>query len=68
MLADLPGQSDELVGGVAHGGDNNHHVVALIMAAGDATGHVLDAFGIGQGAAAVLLDYQGHGLPILFSQ
>jgi hypothetical protein len=57
---DLVGVVDELVGGVAHGGDDGDDVIAGIGAALDARGDVLDALGGTDGGAAVLLHDQCH--------
>ena len=51
-------QSDEPVGGLAHGGDHHHQPVTLRGGLGDAPGDVLDLLGVGDGRAAVLLDDQ----------
>ena len=56
----LVGKGDEVVGGVAHGGADGEDLVALGAGPGDAGCHVLDVGGAGQGAAAVLLDDEGH--------
>ena len=58
--ADRPRQACQLIGGVAHGGDHDHQVMALLAAAADPPGHGLDPFHIGHGGAPELLNQQGH--------
>ena len=63
LIGDLVGQLDELVGRLAHRRDDDHHVVALLLAGDDAPGDVLDLLGVRHRAAAVLLDDDPHALP-----
>ena len=52
---DLLGLLDQVVGGVALGGEDGHNAVALAIGLGDDAGHIADAVGIGDGAAAEFL-------------
>ena len=45
--ADLVGQVDQLVGGVAHRGDHHDHLVAGLASGDDAPGYALDALRVG---------------------
>ena len=58
--ADLVGQVEQLVGGVAHRGDHHDHVVAGLAGGDDPLGHPLDPLGVGDGGAAVLLHDERH--------
>ena len=58
--ADLLGQVDQLVGGVAHRGDDDDDLVAGLLGVDDPLGDPLDAVGVGDGRTAVLLHDQGH--------
>ena len=58
--ADLVGQVEQLVGGVAHRGDHHHDVVAGLAGGDDALGDPLDPLGVGDGRAAVLLHDECH--------
>ena len=49
-------EGDQVVGGFAHGGDDDDEAVAAFDAGDDARGDGLDALGVGDGGAAVLLD------------
>jgi hypothetical protein len=51
---------DQLVGGVAHRGDHDTHVVARLTRGDDSFGDALDPFGVGDGGAAVLLHHESH--------
>ena len=62
--ADLVGQVEQLVGGVAHRGDHDDHVVAGLAGGDDALGHPLDPLGVGDGGTAVLLHHQCHVCPL----
>jgi len=57
--ADLLREVEELVRGVTHGGHRDDHVVAGLLGLRDALGDALDALGVGEGRAAVLLDDDG---------
>ena len=57
---DLLGQVDQLVGGVAHRGDDHDHVVAVALGGDDALGDPLDPLGVGDRRAAVLLHDETH--------
>ena len=53
----------QLVGGVAHRGDHDHHVVAGPAGRDDPLGDALDAGGVRDGRAAVLLHDNAHRWP-----
>jgi len=55
------GEAGQFIGGVAHGGDHHHHVIAVLPAAADAISNGLDAFHAADGGAAELLHQEGHG-------
>lgn len=57
----LLGQGDEIVGRLAHGGDDDHDVVAFGLARHDLASHIANLGGVGDRTAAVLLDDDGHG-------
>ncbi len=57
---DLVGEVDELIGGVAHGGDHDDDVVTGLLGRDDALGDALDAGCVGNRGAAVLLDDNAH--------
>ena len=59
--ADLLGEVEQLVGGVAHRRHGDDDVVAGLAGVDDALGDPLDALGVGDGRAAVLLHDQAHG-------
>ena len=61
--ADLLGEVDQLVGGVAHRRHGDHDVVAGLAGVDDALGDPLDALGVGDRRAAVLLHDQAHDGP-----
>ena len=48
----------KVVGGVAHRGDDDDDLVPGADAPDDTAGDVADAVGVGDGCAAVLLDYE----------
>ena len=56
-------RSMQLVGGVAHRGDHDDDVVAGPLGVDDPLGDPLDAVGVGDGGAAVLLHDDAHGTP-----
>ena len=58
--AHLPGEVDELIGGVPHGRHDHHHVVPGQAGAGHAAGHGADPVGVAHRGAAVLLDDDRH--------
>ena len=49
MVGNRMGQLDQLVGGVAHGGNHGHHAGPALSHLGDAAGHVLDHRGVAHG-------------------
>ena len=57
---DLHREVGQLVGGVAHGGGDDHDVVAVLAGAHDPLGHPADALRVLDGRAAVLLDDECH--------
>ena len=60
MLGHVVGETDEIVGGLAHRGDDDHDVVAGAAGAHDVIGDGPDAVGIGHRCAAELLhDHDG---------
>ena len=59
--ADVGGQPDQFVGGVAHGTDHHHHVIARASCPGDMVGHGADPLGIGDRGPAEFLHHQRHG-------
>ena len=59
---DLLGQVEQLVGGVAHGRHDDADVVAGLLGVDDPLRHPLDAVGVGDGGASVLLHDDAHGL------
>jgi 2-polyprenyl-6-hydroxyphenyl methylase/3-demethylubiquinone-9 3-methyltransferase len=58
---DLPRQRDQVIGGVAHGGDHHHDLVAGVSGGDHALGDTPDPRRVPDRGAAVLLDDQGHG-------
>ena len=52
---------DQLVGGLAHGADHHHHVVARAPGPGHVVGHGPDPVGVGDRGPAELLHHQRHG-------
>ena len=54
------GEVQQLVGAVAHRGHGDDDVVAGALALDDPSGHPLDAGGVGEGGAAVLLHDNAH--------
>ena len=63
--ADLVGQVEQLVGGVAHRGDDHDDVVAGLAGGDDPLGDPLDPLGVGDRGTAVLLHDQRHGRSLL---
>ena len=61
--ADLPGQVEQVVGGVAHRGDHHDDVVALLLGLDDALGDAADPLGVGHRGSAVLLHDERHCQP-----
>ena len=59
---DLEGEIHQLVGGVPHGGDDDHDVVTLLLGGDDPLGDALDAVRIRDRRAAVLLHYPAHAV------
>ena len=59
---DLLRRGQQLVGGVAHRGDDDDDVVALLAGAHDALGHLFELLDVRDAAAAVLLDDHRHGV------
>src|SRR6185312_10034524 len=57
---DLLGEVDQLVGGVPHGGDDDHDLVSGALGRDDALGDALDALRIGHRGATVLLYDKAH--------
>ena len=57
---DLLGLFNEVVGGVALGGEDRHHLVALSVGVRDDLRHVADAVGVGHGGPAEFLYNQSH--------
>ena len=53
-------ESDQIVGGLAHGGHDDHDIVAALLGDGDVVGNRPNAIGIGDGCAAVFLNDQCH--------
>ena len=58
--ADLSGQVEQVVGGVAHGGDHHDDVVALLLGLHDALGDAADPLGVRYRGSAVLLHDERH--------
>ncbi len=58
--SDLAGEVEQFVGGVAHRTDRHDDLVSGATGVDDALGDALDALGVGDGRAAVLLDDQSH--------
>ena len=58
---DLVREVEQLVGGVAHRAHGDHDVVARLAGLDDALRDALDALGIGDARAAVLLHDEAHG-------
>ena len=63
LARDLVGEALEVVGGLAHGRDHDHDVVARAPGAHDVLRDGADAFGVGDGGAAELLHEQAHDRP-----
>ena len=57
---DPQGQLHQLVGGVAHGGDDHDHVVPELLGGHDPLRHPLDALRVCDRRATVLLHYAAH--------
>ena len=62
-LEHLVGEALEVVGGLAHGRDDDHDVVAGAPGAHDVLRHGADPVGVGDGGAAELLHEQAHDRP-----
>ena len=60
LAGHLVGEVQEVVGGVAHGGDDHDHLVAGVAGLGHSPGDPADAVGIGDRRAAELLDNEAH--------
>ena len=60
---DVVGEPHEVVGGLAHGRDDDHDVVAGAAGPHDVVGDGPDAVGVGDRGAAELLHEQAHGRP-----
>ena len=60
-LGDLPGEGDQVVGGLAHRRHDDHDVVAVALGDLHVLRHGPHAIGVGDRRAAVLLDDQRHG-------
>ncbi len=56
----LVGEVEQLVGGVAHGGDDHAYGVTGLAGLDDPPGDALDAVGVGDRRSAVLLDDEAH--------
>ena len=56
----LVGEVEQFVRGVTHRGDDDHDVVASLAGTDDPLGDPLDALGVGDGGASVLLHNQAH--------
>ena len=61
IIADLARQLEQLIGGIAQGGDDDHHVASSLLGLDHALGHPLEALGIRHRAAAEFLDNQSMG-------
>ena len=59
--ADVLGEPDEVVGGLAHRGDDDDDVVAGATCPGDVVGDGADPVGVADRGSAELLDDEGHG-------
>ena len=59
----LPGQVEQVVGGVTHRGDHHDHVVAGLLGLHDALGDAPDPLGVAHRGSAVLLHDERHCLP-----
>ena len=57
----LLGEVEELVRGVAHRGHDDDDIVAGLLGVDDPARHALDAGGVSDAGAAVLLDDESHG-------
>ena len=60
LLGNLAGQVDQHVGLLAHGADDHHHLMALLLRADRLAGGAHDLFTGGDAAAAELLDDERH--------
>ena len=60
IRGDLLGHGQELVGRLAHGGDDDGDLVALALRAHDPLGHFTQFLHAGDAAAAVFLDNHRH--------
>ena len=61
---DLPGHFKQMIGRVAHRGNDHYHLMPLIPRADDAPGHLAYFIGIGHTAAAVFLDDDRHPITL----
>ena len=61
VVGDLTGQVEQFVGAVAHRGDHDDDVVAVLLRADDPLGDTLHVRCGRDGGTAVLLDDEGHG-------
>ena len=59
--AHVAGQPDQVVGGLAHGADHDHHAVPGAAGPGHVVGHGPDAVGVPDRRASELLDQERHG-------
>ena len=60
VVGDPRGQTEQFVGRVAHRRDRDDHLVAGLLGLDDALGHALDALGIRDARASVLLHDETH--------
>ncbi len=58
--ADLPGQIEQVVGGIAHRRNDDDHVVSGLLGLDDAFGDAADPLGVGHRGSAVLLYDERH--------
>src|SRR5699024_959585 len=57
----LLGEVDQIIGGVAHRGDHDDHLVTGLRVEGDALRDALDGVGVSDGGSSEFLDDQAHG-------
>ena len=60
IAGDLCGKVEQLIGGVAHSGHHDDHIVTCLLSVHDAAGYALDTLRIRYGGTAELLDDQAH--------